>query len=131
MTKLELGQTHPSTGEPGSRDAFHSPCVLVYCEKGLMAGDRVKFADTCREQVIKWPDGNDDIYDAVVDPFVNGPITPWNNFWVLLRPSLVKNLTHNFAIGDETEDEAKRKNNIEPEDDPNEDADDWCTQDGC
>ena len=126
MTKLELGQTSTETSLLGLRDAFHSPCVAVRCNDPIRPGQKVSFTNEDRTWV---ESACGQGYDAIADPFIATPMVGYGIFWVFLRPGLVKNLTHNFAIGDETEDEAKRKNNIEPEED--EDTDDYCIVDGC
>lgn len=123
MNKLELGQTADDGYMDGFRDAFHSPCVRVYCREPLLPGALVTFEDTCFDSVMPY-NGNGK-YDAVVDPFINGGIDPFKRFWVMLRPGTVENLTHNFKLASEDEDDWKRQNNIAVEDD------DGCTHMGC
>jgi len=131
MPSLELGQTTTDDSLIGLRDAFHSPCVLVECFISLKPGQRVTFASLGYDRVRVAGDPRK--YHAIVDPFLEMDTRKEERFWVILRPGSVKNLTHNFAIGDESEDEAKRKNNIEEGDDPYEDAPefDGSYNDGC
>mgnify|MGYP006087506569 CR=1 FL=1 len=77
-------------------------------------------------------------YDGIVDPFLIGLTNPNNSFNVMLKPGMVKNLTHYFAILGETEDQAKRASCIgeyatkmtpEPEEEPEDYGDDECK--GC
>ena|SRR3990167_8875284 len=93
----KIGETVKSNeGNPGYKDAFHIPAVLVFSDGKLKAGDRVKFLSP--QKVIKTNFSKTKDYDAIVDPYIEKSINVGEFFWVFIKPSLVKNLTHTFEI---------------------------------
>jgi hypothetical protein len=117
---MKIGQIE-TTGEPGRRDAFHVPAVLVTCAGIVTAGNAVRFSDSSFSSVLVVADNARNRH-AIVDPFIAGTVRPGQLFWVLLMPGMIKDkLTHQFDL------------NIEdvpaPEPESSDDEDDQCK--GC
>ena len=94
--QLRLGG---ETDKPvGTIDAFHVPCVRVWCAEAIKQGTEVVFI--AKDRVVPHQEG--DVHD-VVDPFA-GDLEPEENFWVLVKPELVKGLRHDVQIEIENSD---------------------------
>lgn len=112
-SKPRLGQI--STEELGRRDAIHVPAVLVCSMATVNAGANVRFVDhqTVMPTATK--------AQAVADPWLNRVVNPGEQFWVLVNPDLVDQVTHQFEIKgvpvkEEDEEEETGADNFEHED---------------
>tara|TARA_R110000803_G_scaffold2708_1_gene9304 strand:- start:12275 stop:12694 length:420 start_codon:yes stop_codon:yes gene_type:complete len=138
MTAIEIGCQVYGHTQNGHRDAFHSACVVVRSKDKLKPGTRVCFDDDTKTKVSAVDDQDTSPYDGITDPFLTAHTNPNYSFNMMLKPGMVKNLTHYFAILGETEDQAKRASCIgeyatkmtpEPEEEPEDYGDDECK--GC
>lgn len=92
---MKIGQIE-TTGEPGRRDAFHVPAVLVTCDEIVSGGESVRFCDDSFKSVYPCHDGR--IMHGIVDPFIT-EAKEGQLFWVLLMPGMIKDkLTHQFDL---------------------------------
>lgn len=92
--KVSLG-TLAAEGTLGQRDAVHAPCVLGETLVELQPGESVCFPDRYSPVVVAC-DGNS--RHGVVDPFLTTSVKPGDQFWVLLNPESVSNLSHSFVV---------------------------------
>lgn len=118
MTKLTLGKLnadHPL----GFCDAVHMPCVVVISKKVIHPGDRLVF--TGHTTVTK---AQDEIFQAVADPFLEEPVQPLELFIAMVCPHLVTALTHAFEISGVPD-------NFASGSDDDDSGDDWCNTEGC
>tara|TARA_R110000803_G_scaffold210718_1_gene283369 strand:+ start:5814 stop:6245 length:432 start_codon:yes stop_codon:yes gene_type:complete len=96
VKRLGLGEVERVTS-PGEfvskRDAVHVACVLVQCDVTVSPGQHVAFNGS--DWV--WPIGMG-LGDALVDPFLTGPVDPGCAFWVCVLPGKTSNLTHHFDL---------------------------------
>lgn len=76
-------------GVAGTKDAFHVPCVCVYCRQELNPGDYVRFISPT--EVV-----HSLIPEAIVSPFLKESIKPYKTVWVMLHPDTITGLTHLF-----------------------------------
>lgn len=90
---MKLGETNSAIG---SRDAIHVPCIVARSYGGfLRPGIKVRFTNTDYNEV---EECDDDTYHGVIDPFLDG--SEREGFLVLLKPSLVTGLSHNFDFSE-------------------------------
>jgi hypothetical protein len=95
MDPSSLGNSGGGIAPLGTRDAFHAPAVAAFSDTELWPGARVVFVnDDC--STVRESTGDD--WQAIVDPFLSGRIEPHTKFWVLMRPSLVTKVFHQFEI---------------------------------
>jgi len=123
--KILLGETTEDWHyeETGDRDAFHMPCILAYCHDndlhvkgcGLGPGDSVRFVGDPADGEVESCSKSE--RHGIVDPFIEETDLKGKAFWVFLSPGLVQNLTHNFKLS------------IEDDDEDEEDSE--CTMMGC
>lgn len=95
MSILKVGEVSQDVSLMGKRDAVHVPVILVATRMTLKAGQNVKFTDKSMMQVTFCAKHE---RQAIVDPFIEHVLSPGDIFHVLLEPSLVSNLTHQFDI---------------------------------
>lgn len=95
MSILKVGEVSKDVNLVGKRDAVHVPVILVFSSMTLKAGQNVKFTDKLMNEVTFCSKHE---RQAIVDPFVEHVLVPGDIFHVLLEPSLVSNLTHQFDI---------------------------------
>lgn len=80
-------------GDNPVRDAVHIAILPAFADVALSPGDRVEITDGRDGTLVrvKWvPAGG----DAVVDPFLDGPVPPGAAFYALLMPGSVVSLRH-------------------------------------
>lgn len=94
MSLLKVGEISDDVTLLGKRDAVHVPVILVRSNMTLKAGQNVKFSN--KEMTLVEFCAKKD-RQAIVDPFID-TLKPGDIFHVLLEPSLVSNLTHQFDI---------------------------------
>ena len=94
MSLLKVGEISRDVNLAGKRDAVHVPVILVSSRMTLKGGQNVKFTDKSMIMV-EFCAKKD--RQAIVDPFIEVTV-PGDIFHVLLEPSLVSNLTHQFDI---------------------------------
>lgn len=73
-------------GDNEKRDAIHLAVIPVKAGVSLMAGMYINAVDGVAK-----PDPRG---LGIVDPFIDGPIEPGQNFWMVLRPRIIKSLRH-------------------------------------
>ena len=73
-------------GDNEKRDAIHLAVLPVKAGKPLMPGQYINLKDG-----LAYPDSNG---LGIVDPFIGGPIEPGQNFWMVLKPRIIKSLRH-------------------------------------
>lgn len=95
MSILKVGEISNDVSLIGKRDAVHVPVILVTSNMTLKAGQNVKFSN--KEMTLVEFCAKKD-RQAIVDPFIENTLVSGDIFHVLLEPSLVTNLTHQFDI---------------------------------
>lgn len=98
---------------PHDRDAVHVAIAPVVAYETLQPGQHVAVDDKGRA----WSGKSGIEKVGVVDPFLKGPVSAGDNFYVLIYPGKVKNLRHHWD----------HPAFVEPEPEP--DYDDSCS--GC
>lgn len=95
MKGLQIGD-FPSAQDAGKRDAFHVPAVCAICVAALAPGRWVKFV--AGSHMFVHPSSPEEGH-GIADPFMDATaVKPTQAFWMLLKPGLTSNLTHNFSI---------------------------------
>ncbi len=116
--------------KPGTKDAFHVQCVLVWSEDYLTPGTYVKFVDN---NLLRVKECCKSERHGIVDPFMNF-FKLGDKFWVLLQPGLTKSLRHNFDLElEEFDDDSGDTVSLgyDDEDEDNEKAFEEFDDDGC
>ena len=108
---------------PGTRDAFHVKCILVWSEEYVGPGDHIRFVEGSLTRVVPCVLS---IRHGIVDPFTTY-FKKGEKFWMLLNLSLTKNLRHSFQIEiEEPVDLSYSGPLVSREDDPSDFNDDGC-----
>jgi hypothetical protein len=100
ISKPIPGQTFPLDAL-GRKDAFHVPSVLVTSHIPIIPGANLRFTDDEHTQVESCEYHE---RQAVADPFLK-IVQPNTAFWAFVAPELVSDLTHDFQILSEPEDD--------------------------
>ncbi len=115
----------------GRKDAFHVPAVLATTDDVLEAGDNVVFFGDPSRVVVE--ESAKRGRHGVIDPFAK-EVGPGKLFWVILDPSIVSDMTHQFDVSIGTPKVEKLSTKPDPieekEEDWGSDYDDGCGR-GC
>lgn len=97
---LTPGQTNPGNPHTGSfpcghRDCFHVAGIVASMPAGKpKPGMSVKFDETG----LYVTESQEHNRDGIIDPFIKGKITTYDNFTVFIEPSKMENVIHYFDV---------------------------------
>jgi hypothetical protein len=80
--------------EPGTKDAFHVPCVVAKATESLYPGCRVRFADNTLQHVYRTTDEP----HGIINPFLIDDVVKGEKVYVLLMPGMVDHVQHVFDV---------------------------------
>ncbi len=92
---VRIGQTTDNINLPGLRDAFHVPAVIVGSAERLDPGQPVRFTNEKRTHVEA---SHRETMHGIIDPFLDGPLTPGKFCWVFIHHEMAHGLRHVFDI---------------------------------
>lgn len=89
MSETKLGQL---IGSNMQRDAIHIAVAPVVANENLTPGQHIGFVANDTERV-----GTVDVPIGIVDPFLKSPVIKYQRFWMVLYPSTITGLRHEWT----------------------------------